>query len=195
LREDGQPSLRRLLQEEGIGEAAALEVERYSEELRQLTVASGTEYAGMVDVDSGSRLGRTIRGSVSETDIRQHLNAMAAGHGYVQLHTHPRSAAFSWWDAALLLRFDSLQSMVVIGSDRRRFLLSRNPEVPQAKPEDVQRMWAVTFRNHWRNLSDGQIEDMSDGEVEAMTQVVTQAMWPELAADLGLRYAEIEGFP
>ncbi len=182
------PLIYRLL-DHGIGDRAAREVVRIGEVLRIRTQEHGTEFAAMVDVESGAQIGDILGGVTQSVDTGPHLNAMRAGRQYVHLHTHPSSSAFSRQDAAILISNNSIQTMGVIGSDGTWYLLSRATQtIVSIRSTFIAYNQAIqSLETHYEALV--QRREVTQ---EAAWREHSHEAWQRIATQVHLRYDRIE---
>ncbi len=140
-----------------------------SREMRRNSRRRGLEYATMVDADSGLPLGRLVSGQEGGVDIRAHLNALTPGRRYVQFHSHPSSSSFSDADAAILLSWPEINTVVVVGVDGSWYVLSRATPSPVSAREAVDAYWIE--------------REAIDAEFGG---------WTRIAGDLGLRHERVQ---
>jgi hypothetical protein len=176
---------------------AASQVEGASEEIRQLTLRHGVEYAAMVEAASGARLGRYLRGTKYEVNCAEHLQEMKPGRGYILMHTHPSSCSFSEQDATLLYSFRgpgaNIQSVYVVGADGARYVISRSPGREVAEPATIRSaFWAEIHRLQPKHESKIRTREMTSGQA---WKAHTHEAWTNIAARLGLRYDRLERAP
>ncbi|NPV30505.1 MAG: hypothetical protein HPY58_12825 [Firmicutes bacterium] len=164
------------------------------EELRQATRASGVEYAAMVDAETGNSLGVDIKGIEHSVNIAAHIEQMQPGKRYIQIHTHPNSSSFSDIDVALLFYHQgperNIQSIYVVGADGTRYIMSREPGVRVATPEEIKLAFQVeieVLRPKWE-------EKYRSGEMTAdqAWKEHTHEAWFNIAKKLGFKYNRLE---
>ena len=85
----------------------------------------GIEHAVTLDAESGQPIGPMLTGTATATDVSRHILAFRPGHGYVVLHTHPRSTSFSPEDVLLLADHLSIRAIIAVGIDGAWHVLSR----------------------------------------------------------------------
>lgn len=92
-------------------------------QLRHSTKLKEIEFAAMFELNSGIRVNGIIAGEETQADILKHLNLLQTSKKYIQIHTHPKNSTFSLDDLILLLEYDEISSMVVVGKDRVTYVL------------------------------------------------------------------------
>ena len=168
---------------------AAAKAEIFAEEIRALTEREGVEFAGMLDVDSQTRLGAILRGTQHSVDISPHLAAMQPGRRYIQLHAHGNSSAFSDADAAVLVEHPEIAAIGVLGVDGTAYSLSRIPGgITSNRHEIYYRFWGqaeLLKPKYQQKIMAGEMT-----KAEAWKEQ-THEVWVQIAQKLGLRYQRI----
>jgi len=135
------------LREYGLAARVALEVAQLGETLLARTQESGTEFAAMVDADSGARVGAMLGGKTDAVNISAHIAAMKPGRQYVHLHTHPGSSSFSGRDVATFIAHGQIQTMGVVGADGTWYLIARTVRTPSMAPREVVAAWQLAIES------------------------------------------------
>ena len=147
----------------------------------------------MVDAANGPLLGDTARGTESQTVIDEQVALMEPGRAYVQIHTHPGSAAFSRMDTQTFLDLPGLSAMTVAGGDGTMYVLSKDPEEFQATASAGRRAWEETTLEVQRErLSSLKAEELSETERAHVLKEMSHQVWLRIARGLGLRYSRVE---
>lgn len=144
----------------------------------------------MVNAATGALVGGQLGGAVDGVDISFHLNAMTPRRSYVHLHTHPGSSSFSHVDAGLLVTYQSLHTLMIVGADGTWYLLTKRPGVAPASVEAVGVVYhhaRVALRPRYRAL-------VLSGAMttDAAWREHSHAIWRAIAHGLGLRYDRVE---
>ncbi len=164
------------------------------EQLRQATRASGVEYAAMLDAETGNQLGVDLKGIEHSVNIAAHIEQMQLGKRYIQIHTHPNSSSFSDIDVALLFYHQgperNIQSIYVVGVDGTRYIISREPGVQIATPEEIK----LAFRVEIERLRPKWEGKYRSGELTAdqAWKEHTHEAWTNIAKKLGFKYNRLE---
>jgi hypothetical protein len=174
--------------------AANKAVREVSDDIRQRTVDAGVEFVGMVDTETGDKIGGIVRGLRDRANASGHISLMRDGRKHILLHTHPRSTAFSYVDVGLLVRDDlakKLQTMYVVGRDGTRYLISPKPGSKVASSGAIRRAFGAEQSIRWpvwhAKIQAGKISK------ELAEKECTHEVWTNIADDLGLIYHRIEG--
>lgn len=164
------------------------------EQLRQATRDSGVEYAAMLDAETGNALGNDIKGEKDFASIAAHIEKMQPGKRYIQIHTHPNSSSFSGTDVALLFYHQgperNIQSIYVVGVDGTRYIISREPGVQVATPEEIK----IAFHAEIERLRPKWEGKYRSGELtaEQAWKEHTHEAWTNIAKKLGFKYNRLE---
>jgi len=134
------------LREYGLATPVAHQIAQLGETLRARTQESGTEFAVMVDADSGVRIGDILGGGTNQIDISAHTGAMRPGRRYIHLHTHPRSSSFSDTDLGTMVTNRQIHTMVVVGADSTWYLVARTATTPPVLPSALYQVWQEAAR-------------------------------------------------
>jgi hypothetical protein len=130
-------------------------------------------------METGITVGAVISGGEDAVDMRRHIAACAPGRPYVQLHTHPASTSFSDADVALLLSWDQLRMMVVVGVDGTWYVLSR-VKSPTASRREAIDAFLIEF------------DRVADEHSDLPLRERTHRIWLTIADNLGLRYDRVQ---
>lgn len=181
-----------LLQDHGLTLEAAREVERLAGELLNLTRQAGVELAGMVDADSGERLGDSLQGERSEVDITAHVALMLPTHRYVQVHTHPAGGSFSDDDLREVLAVGGWAAMLVLGADGTSYVLSKSVSEFQATPDQAAIAWRRELLSIWRAQVTNPVDVLTEDTRRQAMREATHEVCVRITGGLGLRYARLE---
>ncbi len=174
----------------GFSRKVARAVEHLAEDLRQRTVASGTEYAGMIDADTGVKVGRIVKGGAASVSFPSHINVMVPGRRYVHIHTHPGSSSFSHQDVAQLYYHQGpirdFRSMFVIGEDGTAYVMSREVGAQVADPAVIEAAY-IQERDRLRPKWEAEYRSGRMTAAAAWKEH-THEIWTNIADQLGLLY-------
>lgn len=126
-----------LLKEHGLSGSVAATVWAVGRRLVARTRRRGVEHADTLGMLDGVPVGPTIVGTSIGTDLSSHLDRLRVGLTYVQVHTHPRSTAFSHYDLSLLTDNRVIRTMVALGIDNCWHVLSKPDELHVANAHVV----------------------------------------------------------
>lgn len=186
----GPPGLLMALEAHGASHAAAEAAQRLGEQVRRSSARERREFAALLDAQSGAQIGTIIRGEKGEVNIASLLEAMAPGHDYVLLHTHPGAAPISENDVAIFLEHRALRVMGVVGVRRNWYLLSHMAGHPHPMAPEVLQAYRDAedaLRPHFLGLrQSGRLSGAA-----AYRELVHEA-WGRVASQFGLRYSRVE---
>lgn len=165
-----------VLRRHGLSGDAISQIWGLSREMRSRTRRRGLEHAAMVNVETGTTVGRVISGEEDAVDLRLHVAAIVRDRRYVQFHTHPGNTSFSDADVAVLLSWDQIQA---VGVDGTWYALSRvdGPKTPARKAADA-------FLSEFNRLR--------DAHPDLPLRELTHQIWLTIADRLGLRYDRVQ---
>lgn len=169
----------RVLRNHGLSGVAIARLWQLSRSMRRDSRRRGIEYAAMVDASTGETVGSVITGRPHSGDLLPHLLALISGHRYVQIHTHPGSSSFSDLDIALLLSWEKIQTMVVIGVDGTWCVLSQ-VRSPRVAPVDA----AEAFLT--------ELDRIGAEDPDCPLQEQTHMVWLHIAQNLGMQYDRVQ---
>jgi hypothetical protein len=181
------------LREHGASPAAAVRASEMADQLERRTRGSGRECCALLDLTTGAQVGPIVDGTqdrVPRDRLDSQLRAMQAGRRYLQLHTHPRSAAFSSHDGVLLTTWPEIHGLVVRGADGTTYLLSKTDAILSTeRAEDVAQHW---MRERDRLNVRFYLLRRRFGDDRAAWKLVADEIWRRIAPELGLRYDRVE---
>ena len=149
--------------------------------------AQWMEHAGMIDGQTGQRIGTIAIGTINGVDVNSQLEA-ARGHHAASVHTHPGSSSLSPDDAALLVEEAVLDVDAVIGADGTWYVLSIEPGATLPARARIEQVYTDTV-HALAPLYDGLFAlGLTDSEV---WQEHSHGVWQKIAPSLGLRYDRI----
>jgi hypothetical protein len=170
----------------GVDSAAAGAVVRAADAVLRLTRRHDVEVAATVDADSGEEPAPVVLGARRSVDVRSHLAALAPGHQYVMLHSHPESDSFSWQDAVWLVARPAVRVLLVVGRDGSWYLLSRDPA---GAPVGAQAVRDAVEAEYDRLCPPGDpARRRGMPGRAARRREISHQVWANLARQLGFRY-------
>lgn len=174
----------------GFSRKVARALERLAEDLRKRTVVSGTEYAGMIDADTGVKVGPILKGGATSVNLQPHINVMVPGRRYVHIHTHPGSSSFSHQDVAQLYYHQGpardFRSIFVIGEDGTAYVMSRKVGAQLADPTAIEAAY-IQERDRLRPKWEAEYRSGRMTAAAAWKEH-THEIWMNIADQLGLLY-------
>lgn len=168
-----------MLRRHGLSGEVSARLWMLSRTMRRDSRRRGLEYAAMVDAESGVPVGTIISGGEDSVDLRQHIAAFVRGRRYVQFHTHSGNSSFSDADVAVLLSWEQIHAMVVVGVDGAWYASSR---LGATKTPAIEA--AESFLAEFDRLG----VEQPDLEIRERTHQV----WVTIAGNLGLRYDRVQ---
>jgi hypothetical protein len=183
--------IREVLQHHGLSGRAARAAVFAGATLRAQTQEHGVDFAATLDVDSGRRVGRILRGTGRDVDVRPHLNALEADRQYLALHTHPSPTAFSEADAVLLLAHRPIRTLAVVATDATWYVLSTVPGMARPTIPSVM----IAFRQTILALRPSYTTRIRVGEIstaEAQRRLSHEVWVTVMGQIAGIRYDRIE---
>jgi len=177
----------------GIDIAVAREVEAVGADLRSRTRKNAVEYAAMIDMDTGAAIGEILQGQRRTIKVGPHLKLLQTGHRYIQIHSHPGDAPFSFDDVRLLLERPAIRVSIVVGSSGVWYVMSKGSRIDDLPPERIRRVRAeikVTLMRLRHRLQPKYDELFARGVIEAPEYWprLFHDAWSQIAPNVDLRY-------
>jgi hypothetical protein len=169
-----------VLRMHGLSGNAIAQLWKLSADMRPRTRRRGLEYAATVNLETGITVGSILSGSEDAIDLRRHIAAFVRGRQYVQLHTHPGSTPFSDADVQVLLSWEQIRVMGVVGVDGAWYALSRLRH-PTASGRDAANAFLI------------ELDLLAAEHLEMPLRERTHRVRLTIAERLGLRYDRIQG--
>ena len=169
-----------VLRTHGLSGHAISQIWGLSREMRSRTRRRGIEYAATVNAETGTTVGTVLSGGENAVDLRPHLTALVRGRRYVQFHTHPGSTSFSDLDVAMLLSWEQMSAIVVVGVDGTWYALSRLGEDTTSARDEAIDTFLIEFDRRRAAPSNLTLREL------------THQVWLTIAEGLGLRYDRVQ---
>jgi len=156
------------------------------------------EWAAVVRIDTGKRIGPFVKGSAIRTDISKHLEMLVLGRAYVQIHSHPLSESFSPQDAVTLHGSACFKTMIVIGLDGTLYVMTKDRGHPQPRLDEGDTSFfdelvdtIAGALNALQPKYDGLVAERQLSEAAAR-RLHTHEAWEQVAPQLRFRYDRLE---
>jgi hypothetical protein len=179
--------LNQVLSNYSVNQSTIDKIIRYRKLTRRLTALYGIEYAIMLNIDTGSRVGEIIEGGRHEADVNQHLLLLNKQSRYLQMHSHPRSSTISLDDLILVLAYNEIKAMVVVGANRWTYLLIKVEDAPNHGYINtlIQQEFQTLRPKYKKMLAKGRLSE------NRISDMMLHEVMVKVTPSLGLRYFKL----
>ena len=176
-----------VLEAHGLGAAGAAAL---GVELRDRMLRTKLEYGAFIDAETGELFGDVLSGTADEVEAGPLLRALRPDRRYANVHTHPEGAAFSPFDAAVLVAHaPALCAIAAVGWQGVWYVLSPAPGAVLPAALEIR----ASFDRERGALAPTYERRVQAGELtrREAQRAYTHDAWERLAPLLGLRYNQV----